>query len=154
MRHHALRVGIVALAGAAILAGAPAHASSHREAPGITMMPKVDASDFYMFNSYEPGRSGYVTFIANYAPLQDAYGGPNFFTLDQDATYNIHVDTAGNGTESTHLPVPRPPGVPRTSPCRSAGRWFPCRSSTLGRSAPRRAATRARTSRRAIRSRC
>jgi hypothetical protein len=100
MHHHAVRVGIAALAGAAILAVAPAHASSHREAPGITKMPKVDGSDFYMFNSYEAGRTGYVTFLANYAPLQDAYGGPNFFTLDPDATYNIHVDNAGNGVES------------------------------------------------------
>jgi hypothetical protein len=89
------------LAAAAALAAVPANASSHREAPGITKMPKVDGTDFYMFNSYEPGRSGYVTFIANYVPLQDAYGGPNFFTLDPDALYRIHVDNAGNGVEST-----------------------------------------------------
>jgi hypothetical protein len=100
MHHHAVRVGIAALAGAAMLAAGPAQASSHREAPGITKMPKVDGSDFYVFNSYETGRAGYVTFIANYAPLQDAYGGPNFFTLDPDATYDIHVDNAGNGVES------------------------------------------------------
>ena len=43
---------------------APAtHASSHREAPFITTAPKVDASDFYMFNSYEAGRGAYVTLI-------------------------------------------------------------------------------------------
>ena len=34
----------------------PAHASSHREAPFISTAPKVDGTDFYMFNSYEPGR--------------------------------------------------------------------------------------------------
>ena len=54
----------------------PALASSHREAPFITTAPKVDATDFYMFSSYAPGREGYVTMIANYLPLQDAYGGP------------------------------------------------------------------------------
>ena len=32
-----------------------------------------------MFRSYEPGRADYVTLIANYQPLQDAYGGPNYF---------------------------------------------------------------------------
>ena len=46
-------------------------ASSHREAPYITRKPAVDATDFYMFNSYEPGRD-YVTMIANYLPLQDS----------------------------------------------------------------------------------
>ena len=40
-------------------------ASSHREAPFITTRPKVDATDFYMFNSYEPGRTGYVTLIVD-----------------------------------------------------------------------------------------
>jgi hypothetical protein len=100
------RVAGAGLLGAAVavavtlLAGAPAQASSHREAPGITKMPKVDGTDFYMFNSYEPGRPGYVTFLANYVPLQDAYGGPNFFTLDPDAVYRIHVDNTGNGVES------------------------------------------------------
>ena len=63
-------------------AGVTLYGSSHREAPGITKSPKLDGTDFYMFRSYEPGRADYVTFLANYIPLQDAYGGPNFFTLD------------------------------------------------------------------------
>ena len=62
-------------------------ASSHREAPFIAGQPKVDGTDFYMFRSYEPGREQFVTFIANYNPLQDAYGGPNYFTLDPKALY-------------------------------------------------------------------
>ena len=48
-----------------------ASASSHREAPLITKQPKLDAADFYMFGSYEPGRADYVTFVADYLPLQD-----------------------------------------------------------------------------------
>lgn len=74
-------------------------ASSHREAPLITELPKVDASDFYMFKSYEAGRDGFVTLIANYLPLQDAYGGPNYFTLDDDALYEIHIDNNADGVE-------------------------------------------------------
>jgi len=90
---------VCALAGAVAL---PAHASSHREAPAVTTMPKVDGTDFYMFNSYEPARlsgPGYVTLIANYLPLQDAYGGPNYFKLDANALYEIHVDNNGDGKE-------------------------------------------------------
>jgi len=75
-------------------------ASSHREAPFITKNPKVDGTDFYMFNSYEGAtRAGYVTILANYVPLQDAYGGPNYFTLDPDALYEIHIDNTGDGIE-------------------------------------------------------
>jgi hypothetical protein len=80
-------------------AGAPVWASSHREAPGITEMPKVDSTDFYMFRSYEPGREGYVTLIANYYPFQDPWGGPNYFALDPDAFYRIHIDNTGDGVE-------------------------------------------------------
>jgi hypothetical protein len=84
---------------AALAAASPAFASSHREAPFITTQPKVDGTDFYMFTSYEPGRADYVTLIANYLPLQDAYGGPNYFSLDPSALYEIHVDNDGDARE-------------------------------------------------------
>jgi hypothetical protein len=78
---------------------APAPASSHREAPFITTHPKVDGTDFYMFNSYEPGRAGYVTLIANYQPFEDPQGGPNYYTMDPKALYEIHIDNKGDGHE-------------------------------------------------------
>lgn len=81
------------------LIAAPAMASSHREAPFITRHPKVDGADFYMFRSYEPGREQFVTFIADYVPLQDAYGGPNFFEMDPGALYEIHVDNVGDAKD-------------------------------------------------------
>ncbi|TGN39336.1 DUF4331 domain-containing protein [Marinobacter confluentis] len=88
----------VAVAGLCVTAGL-SQASSHREAPFITEMPKVDGTDFYMFRSYETGRADFVTLIANYLPLQDAYGGPNYFDLDEDAIYEIHIDNSGNAQE-------------------------------------------------------
>lgn len=88
-----------ALVLAATLAPHTGLASSHREAPFIAKNPKVDGTDFYIFNSYETGRAGYVTILANYQGLQDAYGGPNFFNLDPDAIYEIHIDNDGDGKE-------------------------------------------------------
>ena len=76
-----------------------AQASSHREAPSITTTPKVDGTDFYLFNSYEAGRNNYVTLIANYQPLQAPYGGPNYFVMDPNALYEIHVDNNGDARE-------------------------------------------------------
>ncbi len=72
-------------------------ASSHREAPKIAGSPRVDGTDFYMFRSYEPGRSDYVTFLANYIPFQDPQGGPNFYNMDGDALYKINIDNTGSG---------------------------------------------------------
>jgi hypothetical protein len=77
-----------------------AHASSHREAPFITSQPKLDGTDFYMFNSYEPKRAGYVTLIANYLPFQDPQGGPNFYSLDPNALYEINISNDGQAKEN------------------------------------------------------
>jgi hypothetical protein len=95
------RLSMQLLAGATFVAaaGITAFGSSHREAPGITGRPKLDGTDFYAFRSYEPGRERFVTLIANYLPLQDAYGGPNFFAMDPNAVYEIHVDNNGDARE-------------------------------------------------------
>lgn len=95
---HALFAGTVLAAGSALIA-TNAHAASHREAPFIASLPKVDSTDFYFFKSYEPGRENFVTFIADYAPFQTPYGGPNFFQLDPNALYEIHVDNNGDSVE-------------------------------------------------------
>ncbi len=83
----------------ALLCAAGAAASSHREAPFVTEHPKVDGTDFYMFRSYETGREGFVTLVANFLPLQDPYGAPNYFNLDPEALYEIHIDNNGDAVE-------------------------------------------------------
>jgi len=92
-----LAIGIAAVCGSLLCT--TSQASSHREAPFISNLPKVDATDLYAFRSYEPGREGYVTLIADYFPLQDAYGGPNYFDLDKNAVYDIHIDNNGDAKE-------------------------------------------------------
>ncbi len=100
------KISLAVLAATTACAAGISMASSHREAPFITTSPKVDGTDFYMFRSYEGvaangagGRSDYVTLIANYLPLQDAYGGPNYFSLDANALYEIHIDNNGDASE-------------------------------------------------------
>jgi hypothetical protein len=100
------KFGPVTAACVLLALGSAALASSHREAPFITTSPKVDGTDFYMFRSYEGvanngsgGRSDYVTLIANYQPLQAPYGGPNYFAMDPNALYEIHIDNVGDAKE-------------------------------------------------------
>lgn len=99
MTMHRLPIARLLAALAATAIASASHASSHREAPFITETPKVDATDFYMFNSYEAGRDGYVTIIANYQPFQTRYGGPNYFQMDPSALYQIHIDNNGDARE-------------------------------------------------------
>jgi Domain of unknown function (DUF4331) len=68
--------------------------SSHREAPEISKDPVADSTDLYAFVS--PDNAGTVTLIANYVPLQEPAGGPNFYEFGSDVLYEIHVDTNGN----------------------------------------------------------
>ncbi len=89
------------LAGSVLLALSASYAiaSSHREAPFVAAHPQVDGTDFYMFNSYEAGRQGFVTLVANYVPLQDSFAGPNYFPMDPNALYEIEIDNVGDGHE-------------------------------------------------------
>ena len=69
--------------------------SSHREAPEISRDPVADSTDTYAFVS--PDRPDTVTLIANYIPLEDPAGGPNFFEFGDDVQYLINVDNDGDG---------------------------------------------------------
>ncbi len=93
------RIRCAIISALALCASAASLASSHREAPFISTTPKVDGTDFYLFRSYEPGRADFVTLIANYQPLQDPYGGPNYFKMEPNALYEIHVDNNGDARE-------------------------------------------------------
>ena len=69
--------------------------SSHKEAPGISKDPVADSTDVYAFVS--PEADGTVTILANYIPVQDPGGGPNFFEFGDDVLYEIHIDNTGSG---------------------------------------------------------
>lgn len=94
-----MRIMTTLVAAALAMSSTMTLSSSHREAPFIAGQPRVDGTDFYMFRSYESGREGFVTILANYLPLQDGYGGPNYFKLDAAARYEIHIDNNGDGVE-------------------------------------------------------
>ncbi|MBA3945651.1 MAG: DUF4331 domain-containing protein [Herpetosiphonaceae bacterium] len=84
---------------ALVVGSAPrqAKASSHREAPFIATDPEADASDLYAFVS--PDKPDTVTFVADYVPLQDAAGGPNFYKFGDDVLYEINIDNVGDAKD-------------------------------------------------------
>src|SRR5436190_15527148 len=73
------------------------NASSHREAPLISEDPTADNTDLYAFRS--PDRPNTVTLVANYIPLEQPAGGPNFATFGDDVLYAVNVDNNGDGRE-------------------------------------------------------
>jgi hypothetical protein len=104
MRRIALTFLVVLGVAAAVtvaLARGPApeasQASSHREAPLISQDPTADNTDLYAFVS--PDRPDSVTIVANYVPLEQPAGGPNFASFGDDVRYEIKVDNTGDGRE-------------------------------------------------------
>ena len=61
----------------------------------ISQDPVADSTDLYAFVS--PDRKDTVTLIANYVPLQEPDGGPNFYEFGDDVLYEIHIDNSGDG---------------------------------------------------------
>jgi hypothetical protein len=95
----AMAVGAIALAliAARGTSPEPAQASSHREAPLISEDPVADNTDVYAFRS--PDKPDTVTIMANYIPLEEPAGGPNFNTFGEDVVYAINIDNTADGKE-------------------------------------------------------
>jgi len=90
---------LIAAASAVAFWGGPGEgrASSHREAPLISEDPVADNTDVYAFVS--PDRPDTVTIVANYVPLEEPAGGPNFNKFGDDVLYALNVDNTGDGEE-------------------------------------------------------
>ena len=86
--------------GAVLAAGlvVPIGGSSHREAPLISEDPLADNTDVYAFVS--PDEPDTVTLIANWIPLEEPAGGPNFFKFGDDVRYEINIDNNGNAIDN------------------------------------------------------
>lgn len=95
-------VGVLAMmwtsfAPAVMVAPTPVQASSHREAPLISMDPSADATDLYMFVS--PERPDTISFIMNWIPYEKPDGGPNWYRFGDDVLYELHIDNNGDAQE-------------------------------------------------------
>ena len=136
----------VGVAGALLIAATSVSgvfASSHREAPLIAGDPAADNTDLYAFVS--PTDPNKLTIIANYVPLEEPAGGPNFFPFDPAVRYEIHIDNNGDGKGDVtysfrfHDPAPgdqlrRHPDIPlQRRPDHEPDRPEPARSADLRR---------------------
>src|SRR5476651_117064 len=94
-----LRLRVLATAGilaaVALLAPAPAQASSHNEAPFTSKNPSLDDTDFYMFR--DPNDTSMVNILACRYGLIEPQGGPNYAGFADGANYDINIDNNGDG---------------------------------------------------------
>jgi len=82
----------------------PVQASSHMDAPLITLDPSANTTDVYAFVQKENGTKTLVTALGVY-PFEEPGIGPNKYNFDDNVLYEIHVATgddlaAGRATVS------------------------------------------------------
>ena len=74
------------------LSTAPVEASSHMDAPSITLDPAANTTDVYAFVTQRHGMKYLTTALAVY-PFEDPGIGPNKYNFDDNVLYEIHVAT-------------------------------------------------------------
>ncbi|HRI14160.1 MAG TPA: DUF4331 domain-containing protein [Verrucomicrobiota bacterium] len=75
--------------------GAPALASSHMDAPLITLDPAANTTDVYAFVQGDGANKRLVTALGVY-PHQEPGIGPNKYNFDDNVLYEIHVATGSD----------------------------------------------------------
>ncbi len=76
---------------AALVAASPAAASSHMDAPAITLDDAANTTDVYAFVSNDENGREYLTTALSVYPFEEPGIGPNAFQFDDDVRYTIHV---------------------------------------------------------------
>ena len=94
-----LRLGVVLAS--TLLAGTALFASSHMDAPLITLDDAANTTDVYAFRSSD-GVNEYLTTALSVYPFEEPGIGPNKYNFDDNVLYEIHValgnDVTGGGT--------------------------------------------------------
>ena len=83
---------LIAAAGILLAGSATASASSHMDAPLITLDDAANTTDVYAFVRESDGSKSLVTALGVY-PFEEPGIGPNKFNFDDNVLYEIHVAT-------------------------------------------------------------
>lgn len=84
-------IRITAIAASLVFASGSASASSHMDAPLITLDPAANTTDLYAFvDQDENGEKNLVVALGVY-PFEEPCIGPNKYNFDDDVRYAIHI---------------------------------------------------------------
>ena len=97
MKRWTIGLSIAALGALGVLGVGSLRASSHREAPLISEDPVADNTDVYAFVS--PDKPDTVTIVANWIPLEEPAGGPNFYKFGDEVLYELNIDNDGDARD-------------------------------------------------------
>src|SRR5215475_3643444 len=87
----ALTWALAALIGFAPLSSVTALASSHMDAPMITLDPAANTTDVYAIVSKDPNGNKTLTIALSVYPMENPGVGPNKYNFDDNVRYELHV---------------------------------------------------------------
>src|SRR5215813_6978394 len=87
----ALTLALIALMGFAPSLSVPALASSHMDAPLITLDPAANTTDVYAFVSQDQSGNKFLTLALSVYPMENPGIGPNKYNFDDNVRYDLHV---------------------------------------------------------------
>src|SRR5882757_6945564 len=89
MRPHAFRTGT-----ALVLLGASALAASHRNGPLLLEDQTANLNDFYIFRSYEQGRSDRIVMSVSAQGFQNPDNGPSYYKFSPSVLYRFNINNS------------------------------------------------------------
>jgi hypothetical protein len=84
-------MALAALLGVAPMSSVPAFASSHMDAPMITLDPSANTTDVYAFVSQGSYENKALTVALSVYPHENPGVGPNKYNFDDNVRYELHV---------------------------------------------------------------
>src|SRR5436305_14998045 len=90
---------------AASLTLAAAFAASHRNGPMLLEDQTANLNDFYIFRSYEDGRSDRVVMSMSAQGFQNPDNDPSYYKFSDSVLYRFNINNARSlyGTPDIHL---------------------------------------------------
>jgi Domain of unknown function (DUF4331) len=88
--------GFIGLLAAALMAPGTAIASSHMDAPLITLDPAANTTDVYAFVANQPNGTKALEVALGVYPFEEPGVGPNKYNFDDNVLYQIIVATGGD----------------------------------------------------------
>jgi hypothetical protein len=80
------------IAAALLLLGTAAFAASHRNGPLLLEDQTANLNDFYLFRSYETGRSNYVVMSMSAQGFQNPDNGPSYYKFSDSVLYRFNIN--------------------------------------------------------------
>src|SRR5438445_12701755 len=87
MINRALRLSAIA-----VCLGASAFAASHRNGPLLLEDQTANLNDFYIFRSYEQGRSDRLVMSMSAQGFQNPDNGPSYYKFSDSVLYRFHLN--------------------------------------------------------------